>query len=80
MNKLPRGFEFVPLGLNRTQAAYYVGVGVTKFDSLVSQGRIPPPRKIDRRLVWVRHELDAAVTDFPQQETHSSFNPWDQLE
>jgi predicted DNA-binding transcriptional regulator AlpA len=50
---------FIPRGLNREQAAIYVGVGVTKFDEMVADGRMPQPKEIDRRRVWDRNELDA---------------------
>ncbi len=47
-----------PRGLSRVQAAEYVGVGVTKFDELVGDGRMPRPKRIDGRTVWDRTKLD----------------------
>lgn len=52
-------------GLSRTQAATYVGVGATKFDEMVSDGRMPPPKRIDGRVVWDIRALDLAFDNLP---------------
>ena len=52
-------------GLSRTEAALYVGIGVTKFDALVEQGRMPKPKRIDSRRVWDIFELDLAFDELP---------------
>jgi len=49
-----------PRGLSRVQAAEYIGVGPTKFDQMVNDGRMPKPKRIDTRLVWDRQRLDEA--------------------
>ena len=49
-----------PRGLSRLQAAEYIGIGPTKFDELVSDGRMPRPKRIDGRTVWDRTQLDEA--------------------
>jgi predicted DNA-binding transcriptional regulator AlpA len=70
-----RRFELPPRGLNRVQAADYVGLGVSKFDQLVADGRMPKPVRIDGRVIWDRHSLDAAfdaLSDVDQDR-----NPWD---
>ena len=54
--------------MDRIEAARYVGVGVTKFDELVADRRMPRPKKIDGRMVWDRIALDAAFTDLPSRE------------
>jgi len=54
-------------GLSRTEAALYVGVGVTKFDELVEQGRMPKPKRIDRRRIWDIFELDLAFDELPDE-------------
>ncbi len=46
---LPAGT--LPRGLSRPQAAEYVGVGSTKFDELVGDGRMPRPKRIDGRKI-----------------------------
>jgi len=57
--------QFPPAGLSRVEAASHVGLGVTLFDRLVSDGRMPRPRRIDGRLVWVRAEVERALNDLP---------------
>jgi predicted DNA-binding transcriptional regulator AlpA len=34
------------------RAAQYVGISVGTFDKLVTDGRMPPPKRIDSRKVW----------------------------
>lgn len=63
-----------PRGLNREQAAGYVGVGTSKFDEMVADGRMPGPKEIDRRKVWDRRGLDAAFDNLPSSDAE---NPWD---
>jgi predicted DNA-binding transcriptional regulator AlpA len=50
-------------GLSRDEAALYVGVGITKFDEMVADRRMPMPLAIDRRVLWDIRELDAALRD-----------------
>jgi predicted DNA-binding transcriptional regulator AlpA len=49
-----------PRGLSRAQAAEYVGIGCSKFDEMVNDGRMPRPKRIDSRCVWDRVQLDEA--------------------
>jgi predicted DNA-binding transcriptional regulator AlpA len=75
MTGLRRRFDIPPRGLNRVQSADYVGLGVSKFDRLVADGRMPKPVRIDGRVIWDRHSLDAAfdaLFDVDQDR-----NPWD---
>lgn len=55
--------QWIPRGLNRDEAAYYVGVGPTKFDELVKAGRMPRGKRIDGRVVWDRVQLDIAFSE-----------------
>ncbi len=55
-----------PKGLSREAAALYIGVSATKFAELVADGRMPKPRRIDRRRIWDRDELDAAFAELPR--------------
>ena len=66
-----------PRGLSRVQAAEYIGVGTTKFDELVIDGRMPKPKRIDGRTVWDRIKLDEAFAALA--EDGSSRNEWDSL-
>lgn len=65
MTKPKADLPFVPRGLSREQAAIYVGVGVSKWDEMVKDGRMPRPRKVDARLIWDRVEVDLAFADLP---------------
>jgi predicted DNA-binding transcriptional regulator AlpA len=71
-NALPVGV--LPRGLCREAAAQYVGVGTTKFDEMVNDGRMPKPWRIDARKVWDRHAVDSALDALP---TEPERNPWD---
>ena len=69
---------FIPRGMSREQAAIYVGVGTTKFDEMVADGRMPKAREIDRRRVWDRNELDACFDNLAHSgEQSSETNPFD---
>jgi hypothetical protein len=54
-----------PRGLCREAAARYIGVGTSKFDEMVNDGRMPPPKQIDGRKVWDLRALDAAFDALP---------------
>lgn len=62
-------------GLRREEAALYVGVSPSKFDQMVSDGRMPKPKRIDRCAVWDLRRLDSAWDALPGEEPVS--NPWD---
>ena len=78
------------IGLNREQAAAFVGVGVTLFDQLVAAGKMPAPRTISSgRYVYDVEELGAAFRAMPHKNEiaadnddrddnpPTSANPWD---
>lgn len=54
-----------PRGINRVEAAAYVGVSTTKFDEMVEDGRMPRAKRIDGRVVWDRKKLDVAFDQLP---------------
>ncbi len=64
-----------PRGLKREHAAQYIGVGPTKFDEMVKDGRMPAPKRVDGRTIWDRFGLDTAFEDLP---TKTEANPWDE--
>jgi len=75
-----------PRGLNREQAAEYVGVKLTKFLEMVEEGLMPRPKHIGTRTVWDRVALDAAFDALPDSGEASessapqvTANPWDSL-
>lgn len=57
--------SYPPRGLCREEAARYIGVGLTKFDEMVADRRMPRPKRVDGRVLWDRIGLDAAFTDLP---------------
>jgi predicted DNA-binding transcriptional regulator AlpA len=69
--------SLAPRGLSRVQAAEYIGVGVTKFDEMVEDGRMPKPKRIDGRVVWDRIKLDAAFAAL--DDAAGPKNEWDDL-
>ena len=68
--------RIVPRGLSRGEAAVYIGVGTSKFDEMVGDGRMPPPKRIDSRKVWDRRRLDEAFEALPGDDDQ---NPWDEV-
>jgi hypothetical protein len=69
--------SLAPRGLSRVQAAEYIGVGVTKFDEMVDDGRMPKPKRIDGRNVWDRIQLDEAFAAL--DDAAGPKNEWDDL-
>jgi predicted DNA-binding transcriptional regulator AlpA len=61
-------------GLSRTEAANYVGVSPTTFDTMVKDKSMPKPVRIGSRRVWDVKALDAA---FDNLASPADGNPWD---
>ncbi|MHC2488666.1 putative DNA-binding transcriptional regulator AlpA [Sinorhizobium meliloti] len=59
--------SYPPRGLNREEAARYIGVGLSKFDQLVADRRMPKPKRLDGRTVWDRVALDVAFSELPEE-------------
>jgi hypothetical protein len=55
-------------GLSREESAMYVGVGATKFDQMVGDGRMPKPKMVDARKVWDVRKLDLAFDGLPDED------------
>jgi predicted DNA-binding transcriptional regulator AlpA len=72
----PDPIAYPPRGLDREEAARYIGVGVTKFDQMVADGRMPRPKKVDGRVIWDRLKIEAAFTDLPEERV---LNPLDRI-
>lgn len=60
-------------GLNRTEAAAYVGVSATTFDGLVKSKGMPAPIRIGSRTIWDIQALDSAFDTLAS----GGGNPWD---
>jgi predicted DNA-binding transcriptional regulator AlpA len=54
-----------PRGLDRLEAAAYVGVAPGTFDAMVKDKQMPQPKQSRGRLVWDRLELDRAFDLLP---------------
>lgn len=63
-------------GLSREESAMYIGIGVTKFDEMLADGRMPAPRRIDGRKVWDVRDLDLAFEALPV-ETGATGTSWE---
>jgi predicted DNA-binding transcriptional regulator AlpA len=61
-----------PRGLSRPQAAAYVGVSPGLFDEMVTDGRMPQPKRINSRLVWDKRLLDEAFDALPEKADQSA--------
>lgn len=69
--------SLAPRGLNRVEAAAYIGVGSTLFDAMVKDRRMPHPKRIDGRRVWDRLRLDIAFEALPDE--NGGADAWDSL-
>lgn len=61
-------------GLDREEAAAYVGYSPNVFDRMVDVGEMPKPHKsaVSTRLVWPRSELEEALRRLPTGEIEVS--------
>jgi predicted DNA-binding transcriptional regulator AlpA len=71
-NKMPKQSalpsQLPPRLISREAAAAYVCVSPTIFDKLISEDRMPKPRKLTaHRKAWDVRELDLAIDNLPQE-------------
>jgi len=62
---LPPGV--LPLGLSRSEAACFVGVSTTMYDTMVRNGDMPKPKRIGARTIWDRGEVERAFRELPTE-------------
>lgn len=74
MTRKQDGISYPPRGLSREEAARYIGIGCSKFDELVKDGRMPRPKRLDGRVVWDRVSLDIAFTELPDEKNTNFFD------
>jgi hypothetical protein len=55
----------------------YIGVSASKFDELVRDGRMPPPKRIDARKLWDIRDLDVAFEALPSENQTPRGSTWD---
>jgi hypothetical protein len=70
-----RELRFPPRGMSRVEAADYVGISPSLFDTMVRDGRMPGPKLINTRTIWDRLALDRAFEALPDRD---AVNPWDE--
>ena len=63
-----------PCGLSRVQSAAFICVGTTLFDEMVTDGRMPKPKRINGKTIWDRLALQEAFIALPSDD---DANPWD---
>jgi len=66
---LPPNLE--PRGLDRVEAAAYLGIGVTLFDRLVKDHTMPTAKRLAGRLVWDKRSLDKHFDAIPEERATS---------
>jgi hypothetical protein len=63
-------------GLNRVQAAAYIGVSPSLFDQMVADGRMPKAKAINARTVWGRLAVDRAFDLLPGGDVEGDGDDW----
>lgn len=71
-----RGYGFVPRGLRREAAAFYVGVSPAKFDQWVAGGLMPQPKEDGGVVVWDRWALDESFGALPNRQAKPKADPY----
>ena len=66
----------VVFGLGEVEAAAAIGVSASKFRTLVKDGRMPLPRRIDGRTVWDVDELRVAFKALPHDNESQKADSW----
>jgi hypothetical protein len=72
---------FLPIvfGLGELEAATAIGISASKFRTLVSERRMPSPRRLDGRKIWDVDELRAAFKALPHEDESEKGNSWADL-
>lgn len=68
---------FIPRGLRRERAAFYLGISPSKFDLGRKAGTIPAPKNFAGVTLYCRQELDAMFDELPL--VASNDNEWDSV-
>lgn len=71
-------FEYAPRGLRRAEAARYLGISPSHFDTQRKIGAIPAPKSILGVVLWDRRELDSIFDgDSPSAANDNDSDYWD---
>lgn len=73
------GYSYPPRGMRREEAARWVRVSATKFDEMVADGRMPPPKTVDGCVIWDRYALDEAFDALPDRVKDAPQSPWSKV-
>ena len=66
----------LPAALAKEQAAPFLSLSESTFEKLVREGSLPKPRQLaDRRVAWVRSELEAWLLQRPHSQQLPPPNP-----
>jgi len=65
------------LGMNRTEAAAYIGVSPSTFDEMVKDSGMPRPKRIGARRVWDIRQVTLAFDKLPGG-ADDDRNEWDE--
>lgn len=68
-----------PRGLDREQAAAYIGVSPSLFDQMVMDGSMPKSKRVRGRRIWDRLKLDSAFNALPGDDGEPEHNEWDNM-
>lgn len=71
--------SLAPGAINRVQAAEFVGVSPSKFDQMVEDRRMPKPRAIDNRRIWLVSDLTESLLKLPTVGGEDESNEWDEV-
>ena len=75
-----RPVTFVGRGLRREQAAAYVGVSPSSFDTMVREGAMPEPARWRGCVLWDRRQIDLAMDSLFGTPAETSTVDWDDVE
>lgn len=67
--------SYPPLLMKAKQAADYLGMSASKFQELVSAGRIAPPRECGGNVLWHRSDLEEFADSLPQRGSLVTLEP-----
>ena len=70
--------SLAPRGLSRAEAAAYIGISPSLFNTMIKEGKMPRPKRINSRAVWDRLLLDLAFDALPDED-EPLLNPWDEI-
>ena len=65
---------YPPRGLSRDEAARYIGVGVSTFDRLIGEGRMPRPLRVGKRVIWDRLKVEAAFAELDEDDGENTID------